>query len=201
MGGHVEVSVQNVVLGQLIRRRGYGYELADRLKEWTEALELSDAAIYAALRRLEEKGLIVETGRESARRGGRQSGLRVIFEVTDDGRDHFRRWMAATPRKMPLREELHMQLIVAEDRDVPALIESLLLMERECREALARILATSFDSDRSAHARISAFGAPLVQDGLTSHLQATMEWAQRSRRALVTRRDGGTTGVSGRDRP
>lgn len=30
--GLAEVSVQNVVLGQLIERRGYGYELADRLR-------------------------------------------------------------------------------------------------------------------------------------------------------------------------
>lgn len=195
------MSVQNVVLGQLIRRRGYGYELADRLRDWTDALELSDAAIYAALRKLEERGLIVEVDRSERRRDGRQSGLRVIFEATDAGADYFERWMAATPRKMPLREELHMQMIVAEDEDVPALIESLRLMEAECRSALARILAMSFDTPHSAHARISPFGAPLVQDGLTSHLQATMKWAQRSRRALQNRLDGATTGVPGRHRP
>jgi DNA-binding PadR family transcriptional regulator len=195
------VSVQNVVLGQLIRRRGYGYELAGRLREWADALELSDTAVYAALQRLEEKGLIEEVGRDGPRPGGRQSNMRVIFEATPEGREYFRRWMAATPRKMPLREELHMQLMVAEDGDMPALIEGLAQIEAECRESLARIIGSSFGTEPSALARFSVFGAPLVQDGLISHLQATAEWAQRSRRALRNRLDEGSTGVAGRHRP
>ncbi|HEY4279688.1 MAG TPA: helix-turn-helix transcriptional regulator [Conexibacter sp.] len=195
------MSVQNVVLGQLIQHRGYGYELADRLKDWTDALELSEAAIYAALRKLQERGLIEEAGREEARTRGRQSALRVIFEATDDGRAYFSSWMAATARKAPLREELHMQLIVAEDDDVPALLESLVQMEEDCRETLARILAMSFDPERSAHARISPFGVVLVRDGLASHLQATIEWAQRSRKALLNRVPAGATAVPGRHRP
>lgn len=195
------MSVQNVVLGQLIRRRGYGYELADRLRDWTDAFELSEAAVYAALRQLERRGLIAEAGREELRRNGKQAGLRVIFEATEEGRAHFARWMAEAPRKAPLREELHMQLMLAEDEDVPSLIESLRQMELDCREGLARVLALSFDPRRSPHARLSPFGAPLVQDGLTSHLQATMEWAQRSRRALENRAAGAATGIPGRHRP
>ena len=195
------MSVQNVVLGQLIRHRGYGYELADRLREWTDALELSEAAIYAALRKLQERGLIEEVGREEARSRGRQSGLRVIFEPTDAGREYFARWMAATARKAPLREELHMQLIVAEDADVPALLESLRRMEDDCRQGLARILAMSSQPQRSAHARISPFGVALVQDGLAAHLQATMEWAQRSRQALLNRRLARVAASTGRHRP
>lgn len=195
------MSVQNVVLGQLLRRRGYGYELAARLRGFADAFELSDAAIYAALRSLEGKGLIAEVGRDELRSAGRQSSLRVIFEATPEGRAHFQRWMASTPRKMPLREELHMQLMVAEDDDVEALLDGLREIEEACQETLARVIAQAAEPPRSPHARISSFGAPLVQDGLTSHLQATIEWAQRSRRALLNRRDGGATGVPGRHRP
>ncbi|MEY2425746.1 MAG: hypothetical protein QOI61_1318 [Actinomycetota bacterium] len=195
------MSVQNVVLGQLIQHRGYGYELADRLREWTDALALSDAAIYAALGNLEKKGMIVEVGREETRRGGRQSNLRVIFEATPEGRAYFKEWMAAAPRKMPLREELHMQLIVAQDDDIPALVEGLRQLEEECRVRLARIIGYPFAAQNSAHARISAFGAPLVQDGLIGHLQATVEWAQRSRRVLLRRVGDGSAGVPGRHRP
>lgn len=193
--------MQNVVLGQLIQHRGYGYELADRLRAWADALDLSDAAIYAALRNLAGKGLIVEAGRDGAARGSRQSHLRVIFEATPEGHSHFERWMAATPRKAPLREELHMQLMVAEEDDIPALVEGLRRMEDDCRLQLARIIGASFDARSSAHARISPFGAPLVQDALIAHLQATMEWTQRSRRALQRRLGDGATGVPGRHRP
>ncbi|HEY6780063.1 MAG TPA: PadR family transcriptional regulator [Thermoleophilaceae bacterium] len=195
------MSVQNVVLGQIIRRRGYGYELADRLREWSEALELSESAIYAALRSLETKGLIVEVGDDTPEQDRRRSNVRVIYEATPEGQSYFQQWMAAVPKKRPLREELHMQLMVAEDDDIPALVEGLRQMEEDCRTDLARIIGCSFDPQRSAHARISSFGAPLVQDGLISHLQTTMEWAQRSRSALRNRLDGGSTGVPGRQRP
>lgn len=194
------MSVQNVVLGQLIQRRGYGYELADRLRTWTEALELSDAAIYAALRQLERRGLIAEAGRERARPNDWQRGQRVIFEATKAGRSHFAQWMASTPRKVPLREELHMQLIVAEEDDLPKLVESMRQIEEDCREALGRVLALSLHVPDPAHARVSPFGAPLVLDGLTSHLQATMRWAQRSRQALSERIEHGAA-TTGRRRP
>lgn len=94
-----------------------------------------------------------------------------------------------------------MQLMVAEDDDVEALLGGLREIEEACQETLARVIAQAAELPRSPHARISAFGAPLVRDGLTSHLQATIEWAQRSRRALLNRRDGGATGVPGRHRP
>jgi len=195
------VSVQNVVLGQLIRRRGYGYELADRLKDCTVAFDFSDAAIYGALRGLLRRGLIVEAGREEVHGNDWQKGQRVIFEATDAGRAHFDRWMASTPKKAPLREELHMQLIVAEEAEIPALIDSLEQLQDACREDLARVLALAFDEQQRPHARISPFGAPLVRDALASHLQATMDWAQRARRSLQNRRDHGATGVAGRRRP
>lgn len=194
-GGHADVSVQNVVLGQLIQRRGYGYELIERLRAWSDAFELSGAAVYAALRQLERKGLVVEAGRgESHGVAGRQPAMRVIFEATDRGREHFVRWLATTPRKTPLREELHMQLIVAGEEDVPTLVEALTQMEADCREQLARVLAMSFDSAASPHVRISSFGAPLVLDGLASHLQCSMEWAQRTRRSLVNRQQAAASG-------
>lgn len=196
------VSVQNVVLGQLIRRRGYGYELADRLRAWTDAFEFSDAAIYAALRQLERRGLIVEVGLEQPVTGDWHRGQRVVFEATEAGRAHFDGWMTTMPRKAPHREELHLQLLVAEEEDVEGLIASLRRLEDDCREHLARVLAMSLDPrEAPPHTRISAFGAPLVRDALTSHLQATMDWAQRTRRTLQNRRDGAADGVPGRHRP
>lgn len=195
------MSVQNVVLGQLIQRRGYGYELADRLKDSTVAFGLSEAAIYGALKGLLRRGLIVEAGRADARPGDWQRGQRVIYEATDSGRSHFRSWMESAPRKAPLREELHMQLLVATEEDVPLLIASLAELQDECREDLARVLALSFEEQEWPHARISRFGAPLVRDALAAHLQATMDWAQRARRSLENRRDAAATGVAGRRRP
>lgn len=192
------LSVQNVVLGQLIGGRGYGYELAERLRAFSEAIELSEAAVYASLRSLEEKGLIAEVARDAP---ASRANVRVIFEATPAGREHFRRWMEATPRKAPLREELHMQLMVAGDEDVPVLLESLRQMEEHCRGTLARLLAGSLAVQHSSRARISPFGAAIVEDGLIAHMQTTIEWAQRSRRALANRAVASDPPAPGRTRP
>lgn len=180
------MSVQNVVLGQLVQRRGYGYEIADRLRDvFTDLFEFSDTAVYPALAALERKGLIVEVSRDSVRREERWSNPRVVYEPTPAGRRRFREWMAEPASKAPLREELHMKLLLAEPEDVPALIEALRNVEGECRIQLARIIEQPLGEHVRSAAQGAAFGAALVQDGVIAHLQTTMEWTQRSRVALL----------------
>jgi DNA-binding PadR family transcriptional regulator len=201
-----EVSVQNVVLGELIKRRGYGYgyELRDQMREFSEALGYSDTFVYAALVALEKQGLVavVERGVEdsptrAARARTRQATSRVYYEVTEEGRRRFRDWMSASARKLPLREELHMQLMAAEPEDLPHLIATLSDFDEQCRAQLRQIM----DRPLGSHSpRGRAIGATLVHDALVSHLQASMEWAQRTRSALQALRDH-PVGVPGRRRP
>lgn len=191
------MSVQNVVLGQLIGRPSYGYELRDRLRSlYSDVLGLSDGAVYAALGALARRGLVAAV--EDATRRPDQ---RVYYEITDDGIRHYREWKATAPRKAPLREELHLQLITATEEDVPALVEATRTFEDECRAQLRQLLERPLDGPAGSAIRGGAFGATLVQDAVVSHLQAMMEWAQRSRRALEGMGDAGPTGAQGRRRP
>jgi DNA-binding PadR family transcriptional regulator len=179
------MSVQNVVLGQLVRRRGYGYEIADRLRGlFDDVFGFSGTAVYPALTALEKKGLIVEVDREPLLRAARWSHPRVVYEATAAGREHFRRWMEQPPRKTPLREELHMKLILAQPGDVPALLDALRAVEDQCHAQLARIVDRAPGDGPPLGARSSAFGSALVQDGVVAHLRTTLEWSQRSRGAL-----------------
>lgn len=197
--------MQNVVLGELIKRRGYGYgyELRDQLREVTEALGYSDTFIYAALMALERQGLVAVVERDGERVGSggasrsRQSASRVYYEVTAAGRARYRTWMNGPPRKTPLREELHMQLMAAEPEDLPQLVEALRDFEQQCRMQLGQLIERPLGS-RPAHTR--ALGAAFVHDALFSHLQTSMEWAQRTRAALQHRLDH-PAGVPGRRRP
>jgi DNA-binding PadR family transcriptional regulator len=186
--GAVSVSVQNVVLGQLVQRRGYGWEIRERLRAFGEAFGISEAAIYAALKKLHERELIAETERAAPQPHATvQSAQRRVFEVTPKGRAFFAAWMAEPASKTPLREELHMQLIVAEESDLPALLVSLREFETSCAEQLARIFASPLDTVHSANVRISAWGARAVQRALVGHLQASIEWAQQEQLALERR--------------
>jgi DNA-binding PadR family transcriptional regulator len=202
------VSVQNVVLGELIKRRGYGYgyELRDQMREFSEALGYSDTFVYAALVALERQGLVAVVERDVEQADprhpartpqSRQSASRVYYEVTDAGRSRYRDWMTGPARKLPLREELHMQLMAADPEDVPHLIEALRDFEEQCRTQLGQIIERPLGSQPL---RRRALGAAFVHDALLSHLQTSMEWAQRTRASLQNLRDH-PTGVPGRRRP
>ena len=203
-----EVSVQNVVLGELIKRRGYGYgyELRDQMREFSEALGYSDTFVYAALVALERQGLVTVLERGSGRpippaRSAHAAlapiRLSRLLRGDERGREHIATGCAASARKSPLREELHMQLMAAEPEDAPQLIPVLHDFEEQCRVQLRQVMERPLGS-RSP--RGNAIGATLVHDALVSHLQTSMEWAQRTRTSLQNLLDH-PTGVPGRRRP
>jgi DNA-binding PadR family transcriptional regulator len=188
-----------MLLGELIWRRGYGYgyELRDQLSEFSEALGYSDTAVYSALKALEREGLVRVVERGEPAKRSKQAESRVYYEVTEQGQSRFRAWMASNPRKKPLREQVHMQLMTARAEDTPHLIEALADYEEQCRDELRHLIEHPL-GNRSARGRTT--GATLVGDALIAHMQTMMEWAQRSRRSLVTESEP-PTGVSGRRRP
>lgn len=180
------MSVQNVVLGELVRRRGYGYQLHDRLRELLiDVFGFSETVVYPALQALEKRGLIVEVDRAPSRRDDRWSNPRIIYEATPAGEQRYREWIAQPTKKTPLREELHLKLIGAGPADVPAIVRALDDVEDDCCKRLADISAHPLVERHPGGPQSGAFGAVLVQDALVAHLQTTLEWVERSRSALA----------------
>lgn len=178
--------MQNVVLGELVKRRGYGYQLHDRLRELlTDVFGFSETAVYPALQALEKRGLIVEVDRAPSRRDDRWSNPRIVYEATPAGERAYREWIAQPIRKTPLREELHLKLIGAGPADAPAMLDALDEVEDDCCRRLAEIVARPLVERQPGGAAGNGFGAVLVQDALVMHLQATLEWVGRSRAALA----------------
>lgn len=183
-----------------MNRRAYGYELRDRLHEvFSDVLDLSQSAIYQALRSLEQQGLVVvvESG-ERTRHRRRDS--RVYYEITEQGRLRYHAWLKQAPKKGALREDVLLHLMAAELEDIPALIEGLTEFENQCRLRLRTAMALPLGTSSARTARGQSFGAALAHDALVAHLQTNMEWAQRSR-ATLQRELERRTGVSGRRRP
>lgn len=194
------MAVRNLVLAQIIERDSYGYELADRLRNLFGALGVSDAAVYMALKSLEEKELITPVGGDPA--SGRSQPRRKIYTATAAGRQHHDEWMggAGAPRKTAFRTELHFRMLLAQEEDIPSILKALDEVEADCEEQLAAIAC--FADWESKHSNmLSDFGSPLVEDGLTMQLQSTMEWVHRCRRALENRSAARPATMPGRDRP
>lgn len=129
------MSLKFGVLGLLLERRSYGYELVQRLTDRLgPAWQLNPSAVYAALDQLEDTELIRESRRSdgsASRRDGetRRRAGRVVYEATETGETAFGRWMSsASLRGEPIRSELRLKLATGAPDHVPSLLEAI---ERE----------------------------------------------------------------------
>ena len=176
------MSAKHAVLGLVIERPGYGYDLARRLRERFGSSGFAPTGVYSALDQLSAEGLVRSAGSLAADRAER-AAPRTIYEATGSGEEQFDRWMLSTSSLANVRDELNMKLALSRPRDLPALIELARSQEQQC---LARIEAlkrqdTSAElrrehSDGLAWTQVSSL---LVRDAEVRQLQARIEWLQR----------------------
>ena len=184
------MSVKYAVLGLLAQRRGYGYDLVQRFEEQVgPAWQLNAGAIYVALDKLEQEGLVRPIrGDDDApvtRRRTTRGAPRVIYEATQEGLERFEDWMATGSSMSPLREELHLKLALSQPRNLPRLIELTYEQEQACLERIEQHRGGSYVR-RAARSdqQWSAVASVMVRDAEIAHLQATVEWLRRIREAM-----------------
>ncbi len=85
------------LLGLVIERPGYGYQLMKRFEaQFGELLPLSsDSHIYAALDVLERRALVEERPEKPAARSGVGRQPRPIYHATTEGRRRYQQWLLA----------------------------------------------------------------------------------------------------------
>lgn len=126
------ISIKYVILGMLVEREGYGYDLRCRIERRLPFLSYTAGAVYPALDSLERAGLIVATGTKAHGRVPRGSP-RVMYESTDQGRATFARWMHTFSPPAPSRDELSAKLELARPSDMLRLIEMTRKREADLR--------------------------------------------------------------------
>ncbi len=184
------MSVKYAVLGLLVQRRGYGYDLVQRFEEQVgPAWQLNAGAVYVALDKLEQEGLVrplpSEDGVVPARRRTTRGAPRVIYEATHQGIERFDDWMTAGASMSPMREELHLKLALSQPRNLPRLVELTYEQEQACLERLEQYLGTAAVEDLLASAEPwPAIASVMVRDAEIAHLQASVEWLRRIREAM-----------------
>lgn len=111
------MATKYAVLGLIMERRGYGYDLAQRLAERLgPAWQLNPAAVYQALNQLEADGMVESFEQPSPPLSDERRRLpRLVYEATERGREAFRAWLLAPVlRQEPIRSELALKLAVAQ---------------------------------------------------------------------------------------
>ena len=123
------------VLGLLIERRGYGYQLVQRLAERLgPAWQLNHSAVYGALDQLESAKLIqvapgapveADAAQASSERSSRRAA-RVVYQATDRGIAEFQAWLARPSlRATPIRSEIQLKVALAGPDNIPGLLASI----------------------------------------------------------------------------
>lgn len=163
------MSVRNAILGLLAQRPRHGYELRaafEALIGGEENWAVKPAQIYTTLARLEEGGLIVQTGVEQD--AGPQ---KTIYALTPAGRAELDLWFQAAVDGEPQRDEFYLKLMVclaAGDVDPYAVIHA---QRRRLYQDLHKVT-----NQRRALDPGRELAQILLLDKVVMHLEADLRW-------------------------
>ncbi len=182
------MSMKYAVLGLLVERRGYAYDIARRFEETVgPAFHVHYGAIYQALDALERDALIRGALREndtlSERR--RRTGPRVVYETTDDGLEAYEDWIRTPARVEPLRGELPLKVALSRPEHGPALLALIDDYERACLERLREHAAAAQEADDEAQGSWRLSSSVIARERATRLLNAEIEWVRDLRRSIT----------------
>ena len=169
------LSTRHVVLGLLVERAGYGYDLQQRIDARLGFLGLSESAVYKILERLEAEGWIEEAGRRQSG-ATRRGAPRVMYRATPLGRERFKSWIAEPCGRPVLRDELQAKLNVAEPDDLPELLAGAEAQARECLAELAALTRPALTSAVEPHVPWRDAATMMVDDYRVRALQTLVDW-------------------------
>jgi DNA-binding PadR family transcriptional regulator len=177
------MSVKHAVLGLLIERRGYGYDLAQRLGDRLgPAWQLNASAVYGALDQLETHGLVVGERAEprltADDRVDRRPG-RVVYQPTEAGERMFKAWLHRPAKREPIRSEMALKVALARPEDAPALLEAI-----EHEEAAARRLLAETAALETTPGPWPAGAGALARASALERLRGELTWIEVRKRLL-----------------
>lgn len=173
------MGAKHAVLGLVIERPGYGYELAQRVGERFGAWGWEPTGVYAPLRDLAERG---ELRTRTVERGN--SKPRLFYEVTPAGERAFAAWMAETAKAAPFRQDFDLKLQFATPETLPKLIDESLAQEQTCLDQLATLTGSAPPSRPGAQSELSELAVVLLRDRDTAALQQRVVWLQNVRKTM-----------------
>ena len=169
------MSAKNAVLGLVIERPGYGYDLARRLQSRFGSSGFAPTGVYSALDQLSAEEMVRSAGQRTSA-GNERAAPRTIYEATSKGVDHFEAWMLAGSSLAPVRDELYMKIALSRPHNLARLIELARSQEEAC---LARMESLKQPPGGAVKAW-SEVAVLLVRDAEIKQLQARIEWLQKA---------------------
>lgn len=197
------MSMKHAVLGLIIERRGYGYDLINRFNDrFGAAWNLNHSTVYAAIDDLYDRGLITAhdpSGELMSQPSSRpRRSTKVVYEATPAGVDNFTTWLTAPiGRVEPVRAQVFLKVALATQEHALALLQVIDAHIDVCAGALANQLA-SYELDASGTHEVSWAVAAgyFINDAGIGRLQADLAWLRRVRTGVEALRVHGVVPVS-----
>jgi len=176
------MSAKHAVLGLVIERPGYGYQLAQRLDERFGSSGFAPSGVYSALDQLSRDDLVRSAG-EMGTGPARRAAPRTIYEATEEGVDHFEAWMLDPSPAPPLRDDLHMKIALCRPRNLPRLIEMVGGQELVCLGRLQDLKRLTEEASTSSR-DWPGLMRMLAAEAEIAFWNARIEWLQNARELL-----------------
>lgn len=176
------LSNKHVVLGLLIERPGYGYDVQQRLNRRFRFLSLSEKITYGIIEQLKDEGWIERVGIKQV--GQTERGApRVIYQPTESGHQEFSRWLAEPCEIGVAREEVHVKVVLSQPPDWPRVIELTEKLEKACLAEMRELQGRgpTFDQLTDPEIPWDTVAGVLVDDAECTRLQGMIDWLQRVR--------------------
>jgi DNA-binding PadR family transcriptional regulator len=192
------MSAKHALLGLLLERPAYPYQLADRMRQRLgPAWKINSGQLYQTVKALEREGLI-----ERAGNGDPDHEDRHVFEITELGVSEFERFFCQTPAPVRLsRRPLLVKITFAGPQKLEKALAKVDAYERECAQQLAQV--------GRLREELPADGALLRADHLLLRLnlsadifqlEGELRWARHAREMLSWLASRETVWPSGRER-
>jgi DNA-binding PadR family transcriptional regulator len=169
------LSTKHAVLGLMIDRPSYGYNLQQQIAERLGFLGLAESAVYKTLERLEHDGWVEEVGQKQVG-ATRRGAPRVLYRATPDGVASFKSWMAETSDRAVLRDELQAKLALSDPEDLPRLLEVAEAQSRECLQELVALARPSLSELATTDVEWALAARYMVDDFKARWLESLVDW-------------------------
>ncbi|HMJ01375.1 MAG TPA: PadR family transcriptional regulator [Conexibacter sp.] len=194
------MSVKIAVLGLIVERRGYGYDLLRRFDDRFGPWKVNQSTVYAAIDSLYEDDLIVALDSSGVPAQGTRPkrSPKIVYEATAAGREDFLTWLTAPIGKVdPVRSTVLLKIALCTQEHALALLQVVDAHIDACTNALAELLA-GYQLDTAGTHEVSwpVAAGYYVNDSAVTRLSGDLAWLRRVRAGVEALRVYGYVPIS-----
>lgn len=171
------MAVKHAVLGLLLERRGYGYEVAQRLSERLgPQFSVPRGTVHSAIDTLHRAGEI-----DVIRRTLRGDQVAVWYGTNERGAATYRSWLDAPLTREPMRDDLYLKFAMVDVRRLSKFVTEFERLELECVAEIAALTHGRPLADEMADPVTWATASRLLLDSRAlDHLNGDLAFIRRT---------------------